>query len=86
MDGLHEALDTIRCNPLSQQDRYTGPSLLIWGARSDFVEETDIEKMRVHFPKLEAEAMETGHNAHVEDRKGFLSIVQPWLQSSTNSA
>ncbi len=63
--------------------RYHGPTLLIAGGKSDFVTLNDEPMMRQHFPQLQLQWMpDAGHNLHVEDRGGFVALIEPFLQRS----
>ncbi|MGB0183876.1 MAG: alpha/beta fold hydrolase [Opitutales bacterium] len=81
LEALHASLPHIRQNSLREEDRYPGPSLLVRGGRSNFLEDGDFERMRGWFPNLEEAVLpEAGHNVHVEDRAGFLQVLQGWLR------
>ncbi|MFU8848036.1 MAG: alpha/beta fold hydrolase [Opitutales bacterium] len=80
IEALHASLPHIRQNSLLETDRYPGPTLLIRGAKSDFIEDGDADEMLHWFPKLhEAMVAKAGHNVHVENRKGFLGVLDDWL-------
>lgn len=80
LEALHASLPHIRQNSLLETDRYDGPCLLIRGANSDFVDDDDAEEMRYWFPRLHEEIVpRSGHNVHVENRRGFLEILANWL-------
>ena len=77
LETLHASLPHIRQNSLLVTDRYNGPTLLIAGGKSDFVEEGDVDEMRHWFPHLKSVTVpNAGHNVHVEDRKGFLEALE----------
>lgn len=81
LEVLHASLPHIRLNSLADDDRFGGPALLICGAHSDFVAEGDVEVMRGWLPELRvATVPQAGHNVHVENRKGFLEVLEPWLE------
>ena len=76
LDVLHASLPVIRKNALVMGQCYSGPSLLIRGERSDFVDDQDLLRMRIHFPELKWVTIEnSGHNVHVENRKAFLQTL-----------
>lgn len=76
LEGLHASLPVIRKNALSQAQRYLGPTLLIRGQNSDFVDEEDVINMRMHFPHLKCVTIEkAAHNVHVENRSDFLQTL-----------
>lgn len=80
IEALHASLPHIRQNSLLETDRYDGPCLLIRGANSDFVDDADADEMRHWFSHLREEIVPSaGHNVHVENRKGFLEVLNAWL-------
>jgi len=80
VEALHASLPHIRQNPLLETDRFQGPTLLVRGTKSDFIEEGDADEMRHWFPHLqEATIPKAGHNVHVENRAGFLALLGEWL-------
>lgn len=82
LEALHASLPHIRQNSLREEDSYAGPSLLVRGGKSDFVEDGDLERMRAWLPHLKEVLLpEAGHNVHVEDRAGFLQALRAWLIS-----
>jgi pimeloyl-ACP methyl ester carboxylesterase len=85
LEVLHASLPVIRKNSLLQVQHYTGPSLLIRGEHSDFVEESDLKRMRLHFPKLQCETIEkASHNVHVENRSAFLKTLIKCLRFASD--
>jgi len=86
LEALHASLPHIRQNSLLETDRYHGPTLLMRGANSDFIEDGDVEDMWHWFPHLREEVVsKAGHNVHVENRKGFLEVLDGWLPSDRRS-
>lgn len=80
IEALHASLPHIRQNSLLETDRYHGPTLLVRGAKSNFIEDGDADEMLHWFPKLEQVIVpKAGHNVHVENRKGFLGVLEDWL-------
>ena len=80
IEALHASLPHIRQNSLLETDRYHGPTLLIRGAKSDFIEDGDADEMLHWFPHLrEMIVPKAGHNVHVENRTGFLEVLRDWL-------
>ena len=68
-------------NSLLETDRYDQAVLLVRGANSDFVDDSDAEKMRCWFSHLREQIVPSaGHNVHVENRKGFLEVLDAYLQ------
>ena len=81
LEALHASLPHIRHNSLLETDRYNGPTLLVRGGKSDFIDDRDSLEMMHWFPLLlEVSVPNAGHNVHVEDRKGFLSVIDEWLE------
>ncbi len=80
LEVLHANLQGLRQNPLDKQDCFNGPVLVIAGGRSKFIENGDTDAMRSWFPNLEQRTLpKSGHNVHVDDRKGFLSLLYDWI-------
>ena len=81
LEALQASLPQIRQNSLLETDRYDQPVLLVRGANSDFIDDSDAEKMRFWFSHLREEVVPgAGHNVHVENRKGFLEALDVYLQ------
>ena len=77
---LYESLETIRTNPLREEDTYEGETLLVKGGASEFVETGDSERMRRYFPKLAFFLMEgVSHNPHVDGREALIKKLVEWL-------
>jgi esterase len=73
---LTAALPELERNPLSPGDRYDGPSLFIAGERSAYVEASDGDAIRAHFPSARIEVLAgSGHNPHIEAREAFVRAV-----------
>jgi len=80
VEALPANLPHMRMNPLLQEDRFEGPTLLVRGGDSWFIEDGDADEMLHWFPQLQEVTMPgVGHNVHVEDRKGFLKVLSDWL-------
>lgn len=80
LEALHASLPHIRQNSLLETDRYDQPVLLIRGANSNFIDDEDADEMRHWFPHVQEEIVPaSGHNVHVENRKGFLEVLNEWL-------
>ena len=81
LETLHASLPHLRQNSLLETDRYDQAVLLVRGANSDFVDDSDAEKMRCWFSHLREQIVPSaGHNVHVENRKGFLEVLDAYLQ------
>jgi esterase len=80
LETLHASLPHIRQNSLLETDRYDKPVLLVRGANSDFIDDNDAEEMHHWFSHLREEIVPSaGHNVHVENRKGFMEVLNDWL-------
>ena len=80
IEALHASLPHIRQNALLGTDRFDKPVLLVRGANSNFIEDDDAEEMLHWFSHLREEVVAgAGHNVHVENRAGFLEVVNDWL-------
>lgn len=76
---LRDALAEIESNPLAPSDRFDGPVLFLAGTRSDYVQASDEEVVRRHFPRAEICRVEAGHNPHIEARAEFSEAVGEFL-------
>lgn len=80
IEALHASLPHIRQHALLASDRYPGPTLLVRGAKSDFIEDGDADEMLHWFPGLqEVVVPKAGHNVHVENRAGFLAALDTFF-------
>ena len=80
LEVLHASLQVLRQNPLDKKDAYAGPTLLLSGERSNFVNEDDVVVMRDSFPNLShVELSDAGHNVHVDERNAFLETINRFL-------
>lgn len=73
---LTAALPIVERNSLRPSDRFDGPTLLIAGGKSRYVQSTDRAALLAHFPQLRWETIaESGHNPHMETREEFVRRV-----------
>ncbi|MFP4673529.1 MAG: alpha/beta fold hydrolase [Opitutales bacterium] len=80
LEALHANLPILRMDALLQDHWYDGPVLLLTGGKPAFVQAGDAEAMRGRLPNLQTQELpEAGHNPHIEDREGFLKIMEEWL-------
>ena len=80
LEVLHASLQVLRQNSLNTKDIFEGPSLLITGGKSDFVENDDVDAMRTWFPNLECRTLpKSGHNVHVDAREMFVDTLDNWI-------
>lgn len=73
---LTAAVPQLEKNPLQPGDRYAGPTRFIAGENSNYVETTDQDTIRAHFPRAEIRILpKCGHNPHMEAREAFVAAV-----------
>ena len=79
LPALTAALPDLEKNPLRPDDRYTGPTLVIAGENSTYIERDDHAIIRRHFPAVEIRTIPNcGHNPHMEARPVFVQTVLEW--------
>ena len=77
LPALTEALPGMEKDPLAPDERYEGPTIVIAGGRSRYVQAEDHEAIRRHFPKARIEIIpESGHNPHMDAREEFVRLVR----------
>jgi pimeloyl-ACP methyl ester carboxylesterase len=75
---LTAALPELEGNPLAPGDRFDGPSLFVAGGRSSYVQHSDLDGIRGHFPAARVVTLAgSGHNPHVDAREAFVRAVAP---------
>lgn len=73
---LTKALPELEKNSLKPSDRYDGPALFVSGGKSRYVQASDHETIRRHFPLARIEIIaQSGHNPHMETREQFTQLV-----------
>lgn len=81
LDGVRGEYEKISAWP-EHRGRYEGPTLLIRGARSPYVEPGDEEVVQRLFPKVRMATIEdAGHWLHAERRDEFLALVRRFLDA-----
>ncbi len=55
------------------------PTLFIRGEKSDYINPSDFESIKMVFPKAEFVALATGHWVHAEDSEGFYKKVMEFV-------
>lgn len=61
---------------------YTGPTLFIRGANSNYIEEDELPRLQSHFPKAKLTHIEdAGHWVHAEQPQRFLSTVLSFFEA-----
>ncbi|MBX3735349.1 MAG: alpha/beta fold hydrolase [Candidatus Didemnitutus sp.] len=73
---LTRELPQLEKDALTSADRYEGPTQFILGGRSRYVQESDHEAIRGHFPRVQLTTIpESGHNPHMDARAAFVRAV-----------
>jgi pimeloyl-ACP methyl ester carboxylesterase len=62
-----------------ESGNFDGPSLFIYGTKSDFVVEKDKPSIMQFFPNVTFQSLDTGHWLHAEDPLGFSNAVVEFL-------
>jgi len=58
------------------------PTIFIRGARSRYIQEDDMRRIRQVFPQATLETLDTGHWVQAEKPKEFVELVERWLSGS----
>ncbi len=76
LPAMTAAVPVLEANSLEPHDRFEGPTRLIAGANSDYIEPADHGVIRTHFPQAEIVTLaHSGHNPHMEVRTAFVTEV-----------
>ncbi|TCN38236.1 pimeloyl-ACP methyl ester carboxylesterase [Kribbella orskensis] len=77
---LEAALPAISAWPEDESGRYDGPTLFIYGGKSDYVQHNHRATIERYFPQVQfAEIPEAGHWVHAERLDDFLATLTPFL-------
>lgn len=77
--ALRDSLDNLSSNPLDK-DKFPQPALFICGGKSGYVRSEHYPLIRGYFPEAQIETLpNAGHDVHVEDRQGFIALLQKFL-------
>jgi len=80
LHALRNSISELSANPLSESDRFEGPTLFVRGGKSGFVRSEHFPLIKKHFPESRVTVLpEAGHDAHVEDREGFVQALRSFL-------
>jgi esterase len=78
--SLRNSISDLSANPLSESDRYDGPTLFVRGGKSGYVRSEHFPLIKKYFPESRITVLpEAGHDAHVEDREGFVRAMRSFL-------
>lgn len=59
--------------------KFDKPTLFIRGKRSNYVRDSDLDRIKEVFPQASLETMETGHWVQAEKPQEFVELVMNWL-------
>jgi pimeloyl-ACP methyl ester carboxylesterase len=78
---LKDSIGNLSSNPMNSDDRFDGQTLFLCGGKSGYVRGEHHTSIREYFPSAEMITLpHAGHDVHVEDREGFLTHLQNFLQ------
>jgi len=64
-------------NSLDPMDRFLGPVLFVRGSRSNYIKDTDRDRLARYFPAyIVSTVRDAGHNLHVENRSAFVESLR----------
>lgn len=82
LPALYDYLEDIRTYQPSATDYYEGPALFLRGDRSDYIVESDRERIMRHFPLAKIKTVaNAGHWVHYDNPTALLNEIQIFLQS-----
>lgn len=64
---------------LAFEGKFEKPTLFIRGARSNYIQDEDMDRIRQVFPAAELQTFDTGHWVPAEKPKEFVEAVRNWL-------
>ncbi|TCM37493.1 alpha/beta fold hydrolase [Kribbella sp. VKM Ac-2568] len=77
---IEAALPAISAWPEDESGRYDGPTLFIYGGKSDYVQHNHRATIERYFPQVRfADIPEAGHWVHAERLDDFLATLTPFL-------
>jgi esterase len=77
---IEAALPAISGWPDDEHGVYDGPTLFVYGGKSDYVQQDHRDTIKQYFPQVQyAEIPEAGHWVHAERLDDFLAAVTPFL-------
>lgn len=80
LDALEKSLNEGVIDTMSVEGMYNGPTLLIYGSKSEYVDEDQINKLAEHFPNLQTQCIKDGtHYLHVEKASEFLKYATEFI-------
>lgn len=68
---------------LVSEGKFERPTLFVRGARSSYIVDSDVRRIKEIFPGAEIQSMDTGHWVQAEKPSEFVALVTDWI-STTN--
>ncbi len=79
--ALYRGMDTIKSNPLEQQESFAGPTCFIVGERSEYLLPEDEALLQPHFSHLEVVRIDkAGHNVHTDQPEPFARALTRFIK------
>lgn len=78
LDAIDANIEQIGAD-LVFQGKFEKPALFVKGARSNYISDRDVQRIREVFPAAELKTLETGHWVPAEKPKEFVELVTEWL-------
>ena len=80
LDILRSSIACLSSNPL-KEEQYLGDVLFICGGKSGYVRSEHHGQIKQFFPNADIKILaKAGHDVHVEDREGFLALLQSFIK------
>ena len=80
LDTLRSSIASLSSNPL-KEEQFLKKTLFICGGKSGYVRTEHHQQIKHFFPHTEIQTLaNAGHDVHVEDREGFLALLQSFLK------
>ena len=80
LDTLRSSIASLSSNPLNEE-QFLEKTLFICGGKSGYVRTEHHQQIKYFFPDAEIKTLaNAGHDVHVEDREGFLILLQSFLK------
>ncbi|ADB34009.1 alpha/beta hydrolase fold protein [Kribbella flavida DSM 17836] len=80
LDVIEAAIPQLSAWPEDVTGSYAGPTLFVYGGKSDYVQQDHQALIQGYFPQVRYEVVaEAGHWVHAERLDDFLAVVTPFL-------
>lgn len=82
LEVLAESMEQVG-EPIASSALYTGSALFLRGEYSEYVHDTDIAMIKMHFPSAQVQTIPgAGHWVHAENPEGFMGALVPFLEGA----